>query len=144
MRGAAPADAAAEAGAAGAEEPAAASVPAALGGWAASYLEQSQKRRKVMLDDEDGDESSSDSGAGEETLTQAILDRTFKDLTDSVRCARIAGPRVAEHFIVKVRGARRTRGSLGIGWIMRAPHSSVPRLRHGARSTSPQRPNIST
>ena len=110
---AATAEAAADAGVAAAAEPAAEGVSEPVSGWAASFLDHSRKRRKVVLDDEDVDDDSSDSGAGEEVLTQAVLDRTFKDLTDSVRCARISAPRVTEHFAVNVRGCEKNQRTAG-------------------------------
>ena len=67
-----------------------------------------------MLGEEEHEESSGESeNAIGEALTEEVLERTFKDLMDSDRCDRIAGPRVAEHFVVKVRGCERNKEVAG-------------------------------
>ena len=78
--------------------------------WAARFLEHARKKRKVDTGEDESDEDSRSECADDGgILTEAILDRTFKDLTDAARCARIAGPRDMVHFAVKVRGCEKNK-----------------------------------
>ena len=106
-------DAAAEAAAA---DVAAAPVEhtAETSSWAASFLKHdAPKGKRDRSGDHDSDGYSSSESGGGGPLTQEVLDKTFNDLADSERCARIAGPRVSEHFVVKVRGCEKNKKVIG-------------------------------
>ena len=67
-----------------------------------------------MLGEEEHEESSGESeNAIGEALTEEVLERTFKDLMDSDRCDRIAGPRVAEQFVVNVMWCEKNKAVAG-------------------------------
>ena len=92
MRAAAAEEPAGDATAAAAAEPADRDTTA-VGAWASLFLADSAKKRKVVVDaDEDTQEHIADAEDMGEGLTHAALTKTFMELTDENRCARIAGP----------------------------------------------------
>ena len=61
--------------------------------WAANFLQHdAPKRKRDRGGDQENDGYSSSESGGGGPLTPEVLDRTFNDLADSERCARIAGP----------------------------------------------------
>ena len=79
-----------------------------MAAWAARFSEHARKKQKLStmpqgISSSEGDTDTDDNAEGTE-LTEKVLAKVFEELDSSERLAQVTGKRVADRFIVKVRG----------------------------------------